>query len=217
MTVINESGAARAPLRRGAMALVVLALGAGTLSGCAGLVVGGAVVGGLMVTDRRTSGAQVEDQSIELKAAERLQAALGDRGHVNVTSYNRMALLTGEVTTEADRAAAEQAVAQIENLKSIVHELGIGPASSVNGRMNDTVLTSKVKASFIDAADLQANAIKVVTERGQVYLLGRVTEREAKRASDVARSVPGVRKVVRVFEVISEAELANLQPKPAAK
>ena len=134
-----------------------------------------------------------------------------------MTSYNRMALLTGEVTTEADRAAAEQAVAQIENLKSIVNELGIGPASSVNGRMNDTVLTSKVKASFIDAADLQANAIKVVTERGQVYLLGRVTEREAKRASDVARSVPGVRKVVRVFEVISEAELANLQPKPAAK
>lgn len=217
MNDYKDGDAPRAPLSRRALAWVALGLGAGALGGCTGLVVGGAVVGSLMVTDRRTSGAQVEDQAIEIKAVNRLQAALGDRGHVNVTSYNRMALLTGEVPTEADRAAAEQAVAQIENLKSIVNELGIGPASSVNGRMSDTVLTSKVKASFIDAADLQANAIKVVTERSQVYLLGRVTEREAKRASDVARSVPGVRKVVRVFEVISEAELANLQPKPAPK
>lgn len=217
MNDYKDGDAPRAPLSRRALAWVALGLGAGALGGCTGLVVGGAVVGSLMVTDRRTSGAQVEDQAIEIKAVNRLQAALGDRGHVNVTSYNRMALLTGEVPTEADRAAAEQAVAQIENLKSIVNELGIGPASSVNGRMSDTVLTSKVKASFIDAADLQANAIKVVTERSQVYLLGRVTEREAKRASDVARSVPGVRKVVRVFEVISEAELANLQPQPAAK
>lgn len=217
MNDYKDGDAPRAPLSRRALAWVALGLGAGALGGCTGLVVGGAVVGSLMVTDRRTSGAQVEDQAIEIKAVNRLQAALGDRGHVNVTSYNRMALLTGEVPTEADRAAAEQAVAQIENLKSIVNELGIGPASSVNGRMSDTVLTSKVKASFIDAADLQANAVKVVTERSQVYLLGRVTEREAKRASDVARSVPGVRKVVRVFEVISEAELANLQPQPAAK
>jgi osmotically-inducible protein OsmY len=213
----DKGGAARVVPGRWASALLALALGAGALGGCTGLVVGGAVVGGLMVTDRRTSGAQVEDQAIEIKAANRLRATLGERGHVNVTSYNRMALLTGEVPTEADSAAAEQAVAQVDNLQSIVNELGIGPASSVQARMNDIVLTSKVKASFIDAADLQAHAIKVVTERSQVYLLGRVTEREAKRASDVARSVPGVRKVIRVFELISEAELANLQPKPAPK
>lgn len=188
------------------------------LSGCAGLLVGGAVVGGMMATDRRTSGAQIEDQSIELKAINRVQTTLGERGHVSVTSYNRMVLLTGEVPTEADRAAVEQAVSQIENVRAIVNELAVTTNSSLGSRSNDVVLTSKVKASFLDARDLQANAFKVVTERGQVFLMGRVTEREAKRAGDVARSISGVQKVVRVFEVISEAELAQLQPpKEAAK
>ena len=188
-------------------------LGTTLLSGCAGLVVGGAVVGGLMITDRRTSGAQVEDQAIELKSANRLQQVLGDRGHVNVTSYNRMVLLTGEVPTEADRDAAEQAISRIENVRSIVNELAVAAPSSLSVRSNDVVLTSKVKATLIDARDLQAQAFKVVTERATVYLMGRVTEREARRAGDVARSVPGVQKVVRVFDIISEDELANLQPR----
>lgn len=188
-------------------------LGTTLLSGCAGLVVGGAVVGGLMITDRRTSGAQVEDQAIELKSANRLQQVLGDRGHVNVTSYNRMVLMTGEVPTEADRDAAEQAISRIENVRSIVNELAVAAPSSLSVRSNDVVLTSKVKATLIDARDLQAQAFKVVTERATVYLMGRVTEREARRAGDVARSVPGVQKVVRVFDIISEDELANLQPR----
>lgn len=188
-------------------------LGTTLLSGCAGLVVGGAVVGGLMITDRRTSGAQVEDQAIELKSANRLQQVLGDRGHVNVTSYNRMVLLTGEVPTEADRDAAEQAISRIENVRSIVNELAVAAPSSLSVRSNDVVLTSKVKATLIDARDLQAQAFKVVTERATVYLMGRVTEREARRAGEVARSVPGVQKVVRVFDLISEDELANLQPR----
>jgi len=210
-TSLNRAGRRLAPL---AAALLSLAL----LNGCVGLLVGGAVVGGtLMATDRRTSGAQIEDQAIELKAINRVQTALGERAHVNVTSYNRMALLTGEATTEADRAAAEQAVSQVENVRAIVNEIAITTASSAGSRLNDGVLTSKVKASLIDAKDLQANAFKVVSERGQVFLMGRVTEREAKRASDVARSVSGVQKVVRVFEVISEADLAQLQPAGAAK
>lgn len=188
------------------------------LNGCVGLLVGGAVVGGtMMATDRRTSGAQIEDQAIELKAINRLQQALGERAHVNVTSYNRMTLLTGEATTEADRAAAEQAVSQIENVRAIVNEIAVTTASSAGSRLNDGVLTSKVKASLIDAKDLQANAFKVVSERGLVYLMGRVTEREANRAGDVARSVSGVQKVVRVFEVISEAELAQLKPRETPK
>lgn len=204
--------------RRGAPLLVATVLATGTLlSGCVGLVVGGAVVGGMMVTDRRTSGAQIEDQAIELKAINRLQALLGERAHVSVTSYNRLALLTGEVPTEADRSAAEQAVSQIENVRSIVNELAVTTNSSASSRLNDGVLTSKVKASFIDARDLQANAFKVVTERGQVFLMGRVTEREAARAADVARTIPGVQKVVRVFELISEAELAGMQPKEGSK
>jgi osmotically-inducible protein OsmY len=204
--------------RRGAPLLLATLLAAGTLlTGCAGLVVGGAVMGGLMATDRRTSGAQIEDQAIELKAINRLQTQLGERAHVSVTSYNRLALLTGEVPTEADRSAAEQAVSQIENVRSIVNELAVTTNSSASSRLNDGVLTSKVKASFIDARDLQANAFKVVTERGQVFLMGRVTEREATRASEVARTISGVQKVVRVFELISEAELAGMQPKDGGK
>jgi len=193
----------------------ILAALAGTLAlgACAPLLVTGAVVGGsLVVTDRRTSGVQVEDQSIELKALSRVRDAIGERGHVNVVSYNRQVLITGEVPTEADKAAVAQATSRIENVTSIVDELAVMAPSSFTARSNDTILTSKVKASLVDAKDVMANAYKVVTERGTVYLMGRVTEREANRATEIARSVAGVQKVVKVFDVISEAELANLQP-----
>ena len=194
---------------------VLAAVAASSLiSACAPLLVGGAVMGtSLMVTDRRTSGTQVEDQSIELKAMTRTREAVGERGHVNATSYNRTLLLTGEVAAETDKVAVEQAVAKIEGVRTVVNELVVAGSSSLAARSNDAILTSKVKASFIDAKDVFANAIKVVTERGTVYLMGRVTEREANRASDIARGVNGVQKVVRVFEVITEAELAELQPK----
>lgn len=167
----------------------------------------------LMVTDRRTSGTQLEDQAIELKAMTRTREAVGERGHVNATSYNRTLLLTGEVAAETDKVAVEQAVAKIEGVRSVVNELVVAGSSSLAARSTDAILTSKVKASFVDAKDVFANAIKVVTERSTVYLMGRVTEREANRASDIARGVGGVQKVVRVFEVITEAELADLQPK----
>ena len=197
-----------------ALSLLVVASAAGSLSACAPLIVGGAMVSGtMMYTDRRTSGAQVEDQSIELKAINRLTEALGDRAHINITSYNRMLLMTGEALSEADKATAEQAVRRVENVRAVVNEVAVMGASSVTSRSNDTILSGKVKASFVDAKDLMANAFKVVTERGTVFLMGRVTEREAGRATDVARSVSGVQRVVRVFELISEAELAELQPK----
>jgi osmotically-inducible protein OsmY len=193
-------------LRRSAL----VALTAGALSGCAALVAGGAVGTAMVVADRRSSGTVVEDQSIELKAGTRIKEAVGDRGHVNVTSFNRTVLLTGEVASEADRTAIEQAVARIENVRSTVNELAVMAASSFSARSNDSVLTSKVKASYFDAKDLQVNSIKVVTERGVVYLMGRVTEREATRATDLARGVSGVQKVVRVFDILTEAELAAL-------
>ena len=181
------------------------------LGGCAAVVVGGAAVGTAMVaTDRRTSGTQLEDQNIELKALTRISETVGDRGHVNVTSYNRMVLLTGEVASEADRTALEQAVGRIEGVRSIVNELAVMGSSSFTARSNDTVLTSMVKASFVDAKDLQSNAFKVVTERATVYLMGRVTEREAARAAELARGVSGVQKVVRVFDILTDAELAAL-------
>jgi osmotically-inducible protein OsmY len=196
--------------RRGALALALAALG--TLNGCA-LLVGGAMVGGtLMMNDRRTSGIQVEDQGIELKGASRAREVLGNAGHVNVTSYNRQVLLTGEVPAESDKAAIEASIARIENLRTIVNDLAVMSPSSIGGRSTDTLLTSKVKASLVDAKDIISTAFKVVTERSVVYLMGRVTEREANRATDVARGVPGVEKVVRVFEIVSEAELAGQAP-----
>jgi osmotically-inducible protein OsmY len=195
-------------------ALLSAVVAATALSACAPLIVGGAMLGGtLMATDRRTSGAQIEDQAIELKAMNRIRDAIGDRGHASTTSYNRMVLITGEVANEADKAAVEQAVQRVENVRSIVNELVISGNSSLTSRSSDAILTSKVKASFVDARDIYANAFKVVSERGTVYLMGRVTEREATRATELARGVGGVQKVVRVFDIITEQELAELMPK----
>jgi osmotically-inducible protein OsmY len=204
----------RRNLTRRSLALGGLVALAGGLSGCAPLLVGGAVVGGtLMAADRRTSGAQIEDQAIELKTVNRLRDAIGDRGHVSVTSYNRTVLVTGEVPTEADRIACEQAVSRTENVRAVVNELAVMGNSSLASRSSDTIITSKVKAAFLDGRDIYANHFKVVTERGTVYLLGLVTEREANRATEIARGVGGVLKVVRVFEIVTEADIADRAPK----
>lgn len=183
---------------------------AAALGGCAAVVVGGAAVTAMVATDRRTTGTQLEDQTIESKIATRVRDIVGDRGHVNAVSYSRTVLLTGEVPAEADRTSIEQAVARIENVRSTVNELAVMAPTSMSSRSSDSVLTSKVKASYVDAKDLQVNSIKVVTERAVVYLMGRVTEREATRAAELARGVSGVQKVVRVFEILTEAELAAL-------
>lgn len=191
------------------LSLAAVALAAlTTLSACAPLVVGGAAVGSMLLfTDRRTSGAQLEDQAIELKARNRVRDVLGERGHVNATSYNRTVLLTGEVDNEEDARAVQAAIERIENVRATVNELAATIPSSISQRSNDVILAGKVKASFVDTKSLQANAFKVVAERGNIYLMGRVTEREAEMASEVARSVAGVQKVVRVFELVSESDL----------
>jgi osmotically-inducible protein OsmY len=191
----------------GALAVATLV----SLQGCIALVAGGAVAGGLSLNDRRTGGAQIEDQSIELKSGGRIRDAIGDKGHINVTSYNRIALISGEVPADADKAAVEKAVAGIEGVTNVVNELEVGPNSTLSTRSSDTVITGRVKSALIDAKDIQSSAIKVVTERGNVYLMGRVSEREATRAADIARSQPSVLKVVRVFEILSEEQLSNLK------
>jgi osmotically-inducible protein OsmY len=194
-------------------AVAALLASSALLSGCGALLLGGAAVGSVLVfTDRRTSGTQLEDQAIELKATNRAREIVGDRGHVNATSYNRVVLLTGEVPSDADKMAVERSVSRVDNVKSTVNELAVMGPTSMTARSNDTILSSKVKATFVDAKDLHANAFKVISERGTVYLMGRVTDREADRATELARSVSGVQRVVRVFEVITEAELADLQP-----
>ncbi|MDE2372578.1 MAG: BON domain-containing protein, partial [Burkholderiales bacterium] len=156
-----------------------------------------------------TSGTQLEDETIEFKVGSRIRD-LATLGHVNVTSYNRLVLLTGEVPGDAERSAAEKAAARVENVRAVVNELAIAGNSSIGSRSNDTLITTKVKATLVDAKDLQANAFKVVTERGIVYLMGMVTEREATRAAELVRGIPGVQKVVRVFEILTEDQLANI-------
>jgi osmotically-inducible protein OsmY len=188
---------------------------ASTLSACAPLMIAGVAGTAMVASDRRTSGAQLEDESIELRAQARIRDNLGERVHVNVTSFNRQVLLTGEVTAEKDRQAVLQLVERIENVKAVVNELAVMPLSNLSERSNDLLIVAKVKASFIDSRDLFASAFKVVTERGTVYLMGRVTQREATSATQVTRNVSGVNKVVRLFEIISEDELRNLLPPPA--
>lgn len=185
------------------------------LTACAPLIVGGALTGALVATDRRTSGAQVEDQGIEFRASGRLREVLGDRGSVSVTSFNRQVLLTGEVNTEQDKALVERTVAGVENVRTVVNELGVMGKSTVSQLSSDTLVTGRVKAALLDARDLVGGAFKVVTTRGTVYLMGRVTPREADRATEVTRNIQGVQRVVRVLEIITEEELARLQPKPA--
>jgi osmotically-inducible protein OsmY len=192
-------------------ALAVLTL-AGALAGCAPLIVGGAAVGTvLMASDRRTSGAQIDDEAIELRAAARLREAFGDRAHISATSYNRQVLLTGEVPTEAGRQQAEQIVGRVDNVLGIVNELAVMSPTTLTQRSADALITGKVRASFVDAQDLQANAFKVVTERGNVYLMGRVTQREADRGTSIARQIGGVQKVVRIFEIVRPEDLPQAQ------
>jgi osmotically-inducible protein OsmY len=190
----------------------------GVLGGCVALA-GGAIVGStVMAVDRRTTGTQVDDQTIDLRTSSAITAAVGDRAHVNASSYNRVVLLTGEVPTEADRTKVEAAVAKVENVRAVINELAVMPNSSFSQQSNDTLITGKVKAAFVDTRDLQVGSMKVVTERGVVYLMGRVTEAEANSAANAARSVGGVQKVVKVFEIITPAELAALPlpPTPAS-
>jgi len=197
-------------LKRPLMVAVLCGTAITSLQGCVEMAVGSAVVGTLAATDRRTFGAQTEDKAILFKGETRVPKVVGNAGHVNVTSFNRKVLLTGEVRDEAMKAAVEREVANIDGVQSIVNDLEIGPVSSFSARSNDSLITGKVKAAFVDAKDLYANSIKVVTERGTVYLMGRVTQREGQLAAEVARGVSGVQKVVKVFEYISEEDLRQL-------
>ncbi|MBP7565233.1 MAG: BON domain-containing protein [Burkholderiaceae bacterium] len=196
-----------------------VALAAGTLaaalSACAPLVVGGAVVTGMVATDRRTSGTQLEDQGIELRANAAMRENFGTQVNVNPTSFNRQVLLTGEVPSEEVKRQVEQLVSRVQNVRSVVNELGVMAPSSLSQRSNDALITGRVKASLVDSKDIFANSFNVTTARGVTYLMGRVTQREANRATEIVRGISGVQRVVRVLEIISEDELRQMQA-PAA-
>ncbi len=195
---------------------VVLMLLAGAtlagLSACAPVIIGGAALGVMSATDRRTSGTQLEDEGIELRAASRIREALGERGHVNVTSYNRQVLLTGEVASEQDKQHVADIAQKVDNVRSTVNELVVMGVSTLGQRSSDAVVTGRVKAALLDDRDLHVNAFKVVTERGTTYLMGRVSQREADIATQVTRSTTGVQKVVRLLELISEEEVKRFVP-----
>jgi osmotically-inducible protein OsmY len=193
------------------MTLVLLT--AMQLSACAPLMFGGVIGGAMVASDRRTTGIQVEDETIEQRSATAMRENFGSKEHINITSYNRQVLITGEVTTDVARRQVEALVGRIENVRTVVNELVVGPASSTSERASDALLVAKVKAAMVDTEDVFANVYKVVGERGTIYLMGRVTQREGKRATDVVRGVSGVKRVVRVFEYITEEELRAMQPK----
>lgn len=193
------------------LASLLLALGAASvMQGCIPVFVGGAGVAVAMTADRRSSGAYVDDESIEWKAGKWINDRLGDKVHVNATSFNRKLLLTGEAFNEASREEAGRIAASVENVREVVNELRVAPTSTLSARTNDTYISSKVKARFVDQKEFHLPHVKVVTEAGTVYLLGLVSQREGDAATEVARSTNGVQKVVRVFEYISEEEARRL-------
>ena len=201
--------------RRIALVLAVCA-GAASVSACFPLVVGGAMVGGMVATDRRTSGTVIEDESIEFKASSRIRERMGDGVHVNINSYNRQVLITGEVPQAQDIEQIQQIVAGVDNVRNIVNELAVMGLTSFAQRSSDALVTGQVKARLLDANDLNSNAIRVFTERGTTYLMGRVTQREMQRATELAGATSGVQRIVRVFDMVTEEELRG-HPAPAAK
>lgn len=198
-----------------ARTLILLAVFVPFLAGCFGVAAVGVGAGALVFADRRQAETIGTDEGIEIRAGNRIAEKYGDRVHVNVTSYNRTVLLTGEVPDAAAKTEAEKIVAAVPNVKAISNELRIGTVSTLSNRSNDTFITSKVKARFIDASQFSANHVKVVTENSVVYLLGLVTQREANAAVEIARTTAGVHKVVRVFEIISDADARRLDPPPS--
>jgi osmotically-inducible protein OsmY len=193
------------------LSTLVMCLG---LASCAAPLLFGGVIGGAMVaSDRRSAGIQLEDETIEQRSATAIRENFGSKEHINITSYNRQVLITGEVSNDTVRRQVESLISRVENVRAVVNEMAIGAASSNSDRANDVLLVAKVKASMVDTEDVFANVFKIVGERGTIYMMGRVTQREAKRATDVVRGVSGVKRVVRVLEYITEDELRAMQPK----
>ncbi len=199
MTALNKTFS---PLR--ALALISVLGLAPQLQGCVPLIAGGAGAAVLAIDDRRSAGAQTEDKEIALRGESRINDRFGDRVHINVTSFNRNVLLTGEAPDAAGKTQIEKIVRELPNVRGVVNEIQIAGTSSYSSRGNDTYITSKVKARFIgEGKGFSANDVKVVTESNVVYLLGLVTRAEAEAAVEIARTTGGVQKVVRVFEYIA--------------
>lgn len=196
--------------KRQTLGLMLAGLGAMTLTGCFPLVAGGMAGGALVIADRRNPGTQAIDRGIQLEAESFLIKKYGDNLHVNVSVFNRRVLLTGEVRTEQLKAEVAASVKSMKNVTDVFNELVAAPLSSLSARANDTYLTTRIKSVFVATEGVPSNSMKVVTEASKVYLMGIVTESEANRAVAIAREVPGVKQVTKVFDLISEADKRRL-------
>jgi osmotically-inducible protein OsmY len=185
-----------------ALSLVTLAGGVALVAGCVPVIIAGAAAGTAMVaSDRRSAGAQVDDESVELKVSTRANSEFGDRIHLNVTSYNGVVLLTGEVPDQAVLARVGAIAKETEKVRVVHNEMVVGPLADLSSRSNDTYITSKVKSRMLEANKFPPNAVKVVTERQVVYLMGIVSKGEASSAADVAATTAGVARVVMFFQL----------------
>jgi osmotically-inducible protein OsmY len=203
-----KTGAVLRPLSQAVLCAALLS----SLSGCVAVMAAGALGTAVAGADRRTLGTQTEDEGIEIKAAPKVRSVVGDAGHVNVTSYDRKVLLTGEVRDEAMKRAVETEIRGISNVENVMNELVVAGPSSYTSRSSDALITSKVKISLADKKTVSATSFKVVTESGTVYLMGLVTQREGNIAANVAQGVSGVMKVVKMFEYIAEEDPRAAQP-----
>jgi osmotically-inducible protein OsmY len=203
---------------REALFLLSLAGAAGLLQGCVPVLIGaGGAMAFTTLEDRRTTGIQIDDEGIELRASSRIGERYADVVHVNATSYNRTVLLTGEVPDARTREDVEKITRAVPGVRGVTNELEIAGVSSLGARTNDSYVTSKVKASFLDTAKFSPVHVKVVTENGVVYLLGIVMDEEANQAAELARTVAGVRKVVKIFEYCKATdEICRPRPKEPA-
>ncbi len=197
-------------LRRQTLSLLLGAVGATALSGCFPLVAGGMAGGAMVIADRRNPGTQAIDRGIQLEAESFLIKNYGDNVHVNVTVFNRRVLLTGETRTDGLKLEVANKVKAMKNVADVYNELVAAPLSALSARANDTYLTTRIKGSMIAQEGVPSNSMRVVTEASKVYLMGIVTEAEAERAVNIARGVPGVKQVTKVFDLISEADKRRL-------
>ncbi|CAZ87294.1 putative Transport-associated protein [Thiomonas arsenitoxydans] len=214
--ICSKSASAASGVRRSrglwrAASLLTVVLAATQLQGCFVLGLGAVGTTAYVATDRRTAGSILEDNTIELKADNRISSALGAGVNVRAVSYNQQVLLVGQVPSEADKQKAEQVVKGVPNVKAVLNEIDIGPVADLNRSATDTLITTKVRARLIDARDIFGNAFKVTTSNSVVYLMGIVTQREADRAVQIARDTTGVSKVVTMFNIISEQQLQDMR------
>lgn len=197
-------------LKRQTLKLIALGAGAGALTGCFPLVAGGMAGGALVIADRRNPGTQAIDRGIQLEAESFLTKKYGDNIHVNVSVFNRRVLLTGETRTDAIKSSVEADIKNMKNVTTVFNEMVPAPISGLSARANDSYLTTRIKGAFVATEGVPSNSMKVITEASKVYLMGIVTDAEANRAVEIARSVPGVKQVTKVFDLISEADKKRL-------